>query len=217
MEYDYHRSRPAPPPYDSRNPNHRNSPPSTAAPHISSFYPRIGQSSGQPVARAPPYHTNAPAASPAPGTGIRVAIKPEYRITPPPQLSPQMVEIPRSNFQFDFDLERKALTELEKEHPNWSRLGLENLPSRSSDSKTSSIPTADPVVMKYIASGLNREAVPAAVANYGDNPAKVREFVNGYNLLREMGFSANNVVEGLLMFDNDTDKVLANFLNNSTS
>ena len=30
----------------------------------------------------------------------------------------------------------------------------------------------DPVVMKY--AGLNREAVNIAVANYGDNPTKVR-------------------------------------------
>ena len=31
----------------------------------------------------------------------------------------------------------------------------------------------DHVVMKYTASGLNREAVNIAVANYGDNPTKV--------------------------------------------
>lgn len=31
----------------------------------------------------------------------------------------------------------------------------------------------DPVVMKYAASGINREAVNIAVANYGDNPTKV--------------------------------------------
>lgn len=31
----------------------------------------------------------------------------------------------------------------------------------------------DPVVSKYIASGLNRESVSLAVANYGDNPSKV--------------------------------------------
>lgn len=31
----------------------------------------------------------------------------------------------------------------------------------------------DPLVMKYTASGLNREAVNIAVANYGDNPTKV--------------------------------------------
>jgi len=34
-------------------------------------------------------------------------------------------------------------------------------------------PTADPVERKYIASGLSRDAVPLAVANYGDNPTKV--------------------------------------------
>lgn len=34
-------------------------------------------------------------------------------------------------------------------------------------------PFADPIVSKYIAAGLSREAVPLAVANYGDNPTKV--------------------------------------------
>lgn len=34
-------------------------------------------------------------------------------------------------------------------------------------------PTVDPVVSRYVASGLNREAVSLAVANYGDNPTKV--------------------------------------------
>lgn len=33
--------------------------------------------------------------------------------------------------------------------------------------------TVDPVVSKYIRSGLKPEAVPFAVANYGDNPTKV--------------------------------------------
>ena len=32
---------------------------------------------------------------------------------------------------------------------------------------------SDPVVSKYIASGLSREVVTVAVANYGDNPTKV--------------------------------------------
>ncbi|OMP06238.1 hypothetical protein COLO4_08254 [Corchorus olitorius] len=157
--------------------------------------------------------------SPA-GLGIRVALKPEYRITPPPQLSPQVGNIPRSNFQFDFEFERKLLAESEKESMNWSRLGLENLPPKPTESTSSSSSStganADPVVSKYIASGLNREAVAVAVANYGDNPTKVREFVNGYNLLREMGFSSNNVAEVLLMYDNDTDKALAHFLNSSS-
>ncbi|KAL5710152.1 Small ribosomal subunit protein eS25x [Ranunculus cassubicifolius] len=37
--------------------------------------------------------------------------------------------------------------------------------------------TADLVVSKYIASGLSREAVPLAVANYGDNPTKVWGYI----------------------------------------
>ena len=32
---------------------------------------------------------------------------------------------------------------------------------------------SDPIVSKYIAMGLSREAVPMAVANYGDSPTKV--------------------------------------------
>lgn len=47
-----------------------------------------------------------------------------------PQLSTQVGDIPRSTFNFDFDLEKKILAEAEKESQNWSRLGLENLPSR---------------------------------------------------------------------------------------
>ena len=105
-------------------------------------------------------------------------------------------------------------------------------------------PAGDPVVNKYVASGLPREAVALAVLNYGDNPLKVhhnansfywiklfviqtikarefiiffqvREFVKGYNLLREMGFSSKSVAEALAMYDNDTDKALAHFLNSS--
>ncbi|GAB4858404.1 hypothetical protein Ancab_009876 [Ancistrocladus abbreviatus] len=220
MEYDY-RKRSGPSPYESHNPIYRPAATSSSptTPHVSSLYPKIGQS-GQPSfpgtagGRAPPYHHHS--SSPSSGTGIRVAIKPDYRITPPPPLSPHMGEIPRSNFQFEFDLEKKILAEAEKENPNWSRLGLESLPSRVTESTPSTTPAVDPVVMKYTALGLNREAVPLAVANYGDNPAKVREFVNAYTLLKEMGFSSNSVAEALLMYDNDTNKALAHFLNSSS-
>ncbi|XP_043813739.1 uncharacterized protein LOC110616558 [Manihot esculenta] len=156
-----------------------------------------------------------------------------------PQLSPQLGDIPRSNFQFDFEFERKVLAEAEKETPSWSKLGLESLPSKTTESTSSLFtlgmevelviehmgsifrlgylgPTVDPVVSRYVASGLNREAVSLAVANYGDNPTKVQAFVNGYTLLREMGFSSNKVTEALLMYDNDTDKALAHFLNSSS-
>ncbi|RDX80735.1 hypothetical protein CR513_38690, partial [Mucuna pruriens] len=150
------------------------------------------------------------------GFGVRVGIKPEYRITPPPHLSSHVGDNPRSNFQFDFGLERKILAEAEKDNPNWSKFGSENIPTNVSDSSTSKVAALDPIVSKFIAMGLRRDAVPIAVENYGDNPTKVQEFVNGYTLLREMGFSSNSVVETLIMHDNHTDKALAHFLNGSS-
>ncbi|KAF3788862.1 hypothetical protein EJ110_NYTH15363 [Nymphaea thermarum] len=148
------------------------------------------------------------------GLGIRVAIKPEYRIAPPPALSPQMAEIPRSKFQFDFDFERKILAEAEKDSQNWSSIILENgPPSRTTETSSlvaflsldSSIPQ-DPLASKFLALGLSPEAVSLAVKTYGDNPTKVREFVLSYNRLREMGFAANNVAEVLAKHDNDMEK-----------
>ncbi|OVA06742.1 hypothetical protein BVC80_8729g20 [Macleaya cordata] len=220
MDYDY-RSR-AGPPYDAHIPMYRptTTSSSSSSTHGSSLYPRVGPSTGHAVApppgRAPSFHHQNSSPSSSSGLGIRVMIKPEYRITPPPQLSPHVGEIPRSTFQFDFDFERKILVEAEKGSQNWSRLALENLPSRTTESTSSSGSDTDPVVSKYIASGLSREAVPLAVANFGDNPTKVREFVNGYSLLREMGFASNSVAEALAMYDNDTDKALAHFLNSSS-
>ncbi|KAA8533659.1 hypothetical protein F0562_030907 [Nyssa sinensis] len=214
-ESDHFRNR-AGPPYDSQIRMYKPTASSSSSSHpmygAPSLYPRIGHSVNPPVGRTSSnYQTSS-----STGFGIRVAIKPEYRITPPPQLSPQVGDIPRSTFQFDFEFERKILAEAEKENQNWSRLGLENLPSKSSELTSSSGSATNPVVSKYIASGLSREAVPLAIANYGDNPMKVKEFANNYTLLREMGFSSTSVAEALLMYDNDTDKALAHFLNSSS-
>ncbi|CAK9176962.1 unnamed protein product [Ilex paraguariensis] len=225
MDYDF-RNRTGPP-YDSQAPMYNRQTTNSSSSHPMygqpSLYPKIGGQSGghsvNPIAaRTPSFHpTSSPSSSS--GTGIRVAIKQEYRIKPPPQLSPHIGDIPRSSFQFDFELERKILAEAETDSPNWSRLGLENFPSKpaasTSTASTSTLgSTADPIVSKYIAAGLSREAVPHAVANYGDNPTKVREFVNAYTSLREMGFPSNRVAEALLMYDNDRDKAVAHFLNN---
>ncbi|KZV33462.1 hypothetical protein F511_12976 [Dorcoceras hygrometricum] len=197
-----------------------------------SLYPKIGGSSAQSSAgygglpsRNPPFQ-NAPAPPASSGIGIRVAIKPEYKITPPPPLLPQLGDIPRSNFHFDFEFERNVITEAVKDNPNWSKLGLENFMNKPIEAASTQSShhlldfmqglSADPVVSKYMAAGLSREAVPLAVANYGDNPTKVKEFADGFTLLREMGFSSNSVAEALFMYDNDTDKALAHFLNNSS-
>lgn len=135
----------------------------------SSLYPRVGQHSG---GNLPGRFRPTSSPSSTTGIGIRVALKPEYRIASPPPLVPQVGDIPRCTFHFNFDLEKKILAEAEKESLNWSRLGLENLPCRGSD-QASMASSGDPVTNKYIALGLNREAVPLAVANYGDNPTKV--------------------------------------------
>ncbi|OAY77959.1 hypothetical protein ACMD2_08263 [Ananas comosus] len=186
------------------------------------LYPRMGQGAAAVAppppqhSRGAPYHNPSPSSSssapPSSGLGIKVAIKPEYQITPPPQLAQPMPEVPRSTFKFDFEFEKRILAEAEKESQNWSRFAAEN---KSSKPAASTLPTpgGDPVVEKYVASGLGREAVSFAVLNYGDNPVKVREFVKGYNLLREMGFASKNVAEVLASYDNDTDKAIAHFLN----
>ncbi|XP_062120257.1 uncharacterized protein LOC133834604 [Humulus lupulus] len=196
-------------------------PPPPSSSSSAGIYPKIGHSAAPPPQGRPfPQHHNPPPpSSSSSGLGIRVTIKPEYRITPPPQLSPHVGEIPRSNFQFDFELERKILAEAEKENQNWMKFVPENPPSRTpaSMSSMSSVGSnTDPTVAKYIASGLNREAVTLAVGHYGDNPMKVPEFVNGYNLLREMGFPSKSVAEALIMHENDTDKALAHLLNGSS-
>ncbi|KAK2390592.1 hypothetical protein P8452_27861 [Trifolium repens] len=210
MEYEYNRSRSGP-----QVPMYR-APPSSSAP--SSIYPKIGPHPSTPAPPRPlPYqHNPNPSSSPSLGLGIKVAIKPEFRIAPPPHLLPHVGDIPRSNFQFDFGLERKILAEAEKDNPNWSKFGIENLPTKASDTSSSKVSSSDPIVSKYLAMGFSREAVPIAVTNYGDNPTKVKEFVDGYTLLREMGFSSTSVTEALIMHDNDTDKALAHFLSGSS-
>ncbi|KAG2604353.1 uncharacterized protein LOC120670559 [Panicum virgatum] len=201
-----------------------------------SLYPRVGQPShggggaGTASPRAAPYHhgpggssgSSAPIVTPLAPTstssskvGIHVAIKPEFRITPPPQLPPQMVEIPRSTFNFDFEYERRILAEAEKENPNWSKFVVERqapLPVPQQQARPASSGSGDPVVDKYVAMGLGREAVSFAVLNYGDNPAKVKEFVKSYNILHEMGFTSPNVPVLLAIHDNDPDKVIQRLL-----
>ncbi|KAI7749455.1 hypothetical protein M8C21_010678 [Ambrosia artemisiifolia] len=207
MDYDF-RNR-----LNNNNPAYNSQSSSSSMYGPASLYPKIGQSGGHTVAPPPPRNNT----SSSSGLGIRVTLKPEFRITPPPQLSPHIGEIPRSTFQFDFELERKILAEAEKENPDWSKLGLENLPRQTAKpiSRASSNVSVDPVVGKYISTGLNRDAVSIAVAKYGDNPMKVREFVNGYMVLREMGFEANRVAEALFTHDNDKEAA-AHFLTTSS-
>ncbi|EFH40495.1 hypothetical protein ARALYDRAFT_918411 [Arabidopsis lyrata subsp. lyrata] len=197
--------------------------PSPASNHPMYGYPKIGQQTGHGQQFFPPPERNSSFqhnTSPSSGLGIKVNLKPEYRITPPPQLLPRVGDIHRSSFQFDFGLERKVLAEAEKDNPDWSKFGSDNPPAKflepTSSSVNGSFVGVDPVVMKYAASGLNPEAVNIAVANYGDNPTKVQEFANGFTAIREMGFPTNSVADALFMFENDTEKALAHLLHGSS-
>ncbi|CAH9116159.1 unnamed protein product [Cuscuta epithymum] len=230
MDYDYRNRAGAG--YDSQLPMYGRSsstatPPSHSHPmyappsqshNTPASYPRFAQHlANNLTGRNPSASFHHPSSLPSSnGIGIKVAIKPEYRITPPPQLSSQIRDIPRSSFQFDFDFEKKILAEAEKDTQNWSGLvGPESVLTQMPE-QTSQGSSGDAIANKYIVSGLNRDVVPLAIANFGDNPTKVREFEDHYNRLRDMGFSSNSVGEALLMFDNDTEKALA-YLLNSTS
>ncbi|KAJ7569315.1 hypothetical protein O6H91_01G072400 [Diphasiastrum complanatum] len=177
-------------------------------PNSPSFYPRVAQPVGPPMHRPPP-----PVPGPASGTGIKVAIKPEYQVAPPVQLSPLKGEVPRSLFQFDFDLERRIIAEAERERHGWTRGSFDNSrPSDGGDSSVTSGIVEDPVVHKYVSKGLNKEAVVMALATYGDVQNKVVEFCPAYNLLREMGFPSDAVAGALAMYDNDKERALAHFV-----
>ncbi|CAJ1972365.1 unnamed protein product [Sphenostylis stenocarpa] len=200
MDYDF---KAGPPPYNT-----------SSSSSTYQMYPTVTPHGHAAALPSHPHRSSPPSSSP--GLGIRVFIKPEYRITPPPHLLPLTGDIQRGNFQFDFGLERKILSEANKENPNWSKFGMENLPTKVTETVSPKVSVSDPIVSKYIAMGLSREAVPIAVASYGDNPTKIPEFVKSYTLLREMGFSSTSVAEALVMYDNDTDKALAHFLNGSS-
>ncbi|EOA13955.1 hypothetical protein CARUB_v10027076mg [Capsella rubella] len=224
MDYDYRNKSGPSYPRPMYEPSSASSP-SPASNHpmyAPSGYPKIGQQTGHGQQFFPPPERNSsfqhntpppfPSSSSSSGLGIKVNLKPEYRITPPPQLLPRVGDIHRSSFQFDFGLERKVLAEAEKDTPDWSKFGTENPPAKFPEPSSSSM-GVDPV-MKY--AGLNREAVNIAVANYGDNPTKVQEFANGFTAIREMGFPPNSVAEALFMFENDTEKALAHLLHGSS-
>ncbi|PWZ07109.1 hypothetical protein Zm00014a_033424 [Zea mays] len=190
MEYDFRGGR------SSSGPGPYGAPPGGAPGGGSSLYPRVGQPShgggGASTAspRAAPYHHGSGSGS---GSGSSA---------PVPQLPPEMVEIPRSTFNFDFEYERMILAEAEKENPNWTKFVARPASSGS----------GDPVVDKYVSMGLGRQAVSFAVLNYGDNPTKVKEFVKSYSILHEMGFTSPNVPELLAIHDNDPDKVIQRLL-----
>lgn len=170
----------------------------------SHFYPRIAQPVGPVANRAPAPVSHS---SPTSGTGIRVAIKPEYRVGPAVQLmSSQNADVPRSLFNFDFELERKILAEAGRESQGWDSV-------RASGEASPAVGSAEELIYaKYVGMGLNKEAVILGVTIFGDVQNKVLDFVSSYTLLREMGFPSISVAGALAMYDNDRERALAHFV-----
>ncbi|MCO5558750.1 hypothetical protein L7F22_012336 [Adiantum nelumboides] len=171
-------------------------------------YPQLAQPVGPPYGRPPPPVPS----NPPTRTGIRVALKPEYWLAPPPELLPLIEDIPQSTFQFDFDFERKVLEEARKEGSSFTAsLRRPSSLSRVADAATTAAPE-DPVVTKYLSMGLNKEAVVLAIATYGDVQTKVVDFVESYDALRELGFDPDKIAGALAMFDNDRERASAHLV-----
>eukprot|EP00271_Cylindrocystis_brebissonii_P009754 TRINITY_DN2495_c0_g1_i1.p1 TRINITY_DN2495_c0_g1~~TRINITY_DN2495_c0_g1_i1.p1 ORF type:complete len:258 (+),score=81.94 TRINITY_DN2495_c0_g1_i1:173-946(+) len=69
-----------------------------------------------------------------------------------------------------------------------------------------------PVLSKYLARGMPREAVTIALANYGDNEGKIVDFCNSYERLREMGFPPEAVAEALTLCDNNPERAVVHLM-----
>ncbi|KAL0673545.1 hypothetical protein Bca4012_001526 [Brassica carinata] len=192
----------------------RKGPPSPASPHPMyngpPEYPKIGdQPFFPPPERTPSFQHNSSPSSSSSGLGIKVTLKPEHRITPPPPLLPRVGDITRSSFQFDFCLERKVLAEAEKDNllPRLTFLNHRHLQWFALWKFLLIRPKGvDPVVMKY--AGLSREVVNIAVANYVSRVCKWVHGVKGNG----GGFPTNAVADALFMFENDTEKALSHLL-----
>eukprot|EP00243_Klebsormidium_subtile_P002800 TRINITY_DN15696_c0_g1_i1.p1 TRINITY_DN15696_c0_g1~~TRINITY_DN15696_c0_g1_i1.p1 ORF type:complete len:249 (-),score=19.17 TRINITY_DN15696_c0_g1_i1:163-909(-) len=171
----------------------------------SSLYPRVSVGPTPVVPNAgPSLSGQMPTAA---NGGIRVTIKPAYRVAPAVQLSPQNIDVPRSTFMFDFDLERKIIEEAER--GNWERSARAADHSHSNGIVSTSNVHEDPVVSKYVATGLPRDAVQLAVATFGDVQNKVLDFCSHFGVMKEMGFAPEAISGALAMFDNDRDKAIA--------
>ncbi|KAK4273922.1 hypothetical protein QN277_017224 [Acacia crassicarpa] len=140
------RTRLGPPPYNGQIPMYRPAASPSPAPKRMPGPP--GHSDVPPAGRSSPLHHTAPY-SPSLGLGIKVAVKPEYKITSPAHLSLHAGDLQWSNFQFDFTLERKILAEAKKESPNWSSFVVENLLNKGAESSSPVTPGSNPVVSNY--------------------------------------------------------------------
>jgi len=175
-----------------------------------SYYPRVGQSS---MGRAPPQAPlmSSPSfPSGTSGTSIKVTMKPMYRVGPPAELRMQSREVPRSSFQFEFDLERRILAEAELQRNPHLRASTAQTSQANGEANLAEV--EDATVAKYLDMGHNKEAIQYGLQTYGDDQTKILDFCPSYNRIREMGFPGDRVARALATYDNDEEQAISSLV-----
>jgi len=206
MEYDYGRSGQG---YDSGRPVYGRTS-SSSSPPASNFahYPRIGAAGApSPMGRTPPPPHLGTSPSFSSGATIRVAIKPMYQVAPPPQLRMQSREVPRSLFQFDFDVERRILAEAEAQGNPHLRASSKSQSQANGDANLAEV-VEDATVAKYLAMGHSKEAVQYALQTFGDDQTKILDFCPAFYKIRDMGFQPDRVARALAQHNNDEEQAV---------
>ncbi|XP_024381917.1 uncharacterized protein [Physcomitrium patens] len=207
MEYDYGRSGHGSGGYEMGRPMYH----SRQGSNVQGSYPRVGQSAGDALMnRGPPQAPLLSVPSFPSGSAIKVTIKPMYRLGPPAQLRVQSREVPRSLFQFEFDLERRILAEAEQGNLNFRAGSGATLSQSNSEADLAEV--EDATVAKYLAMGHNKEAVQYALQTYGDDQNKVLDFCPPFNRIREMGFAADRVAKALASCNNDEEQAISSLV-----
>ncbi|KAK9815925.1 hypothetical protein WJX72_012058 [[Myrmecia] bisecta] len=181
---------------------------SNSSTSTSHYYPAVGQLPGSrplpPVSTAGSLYgtSNGPAqpGSPQNFSLLRVQIADQYRTNPPVMINPGLEDIPRTQFVYSFDFEKKLTAEQEE-----SRRAASSAAASTSTAKAIDDPFSL-LLERYTQMGYSREEVAMALAAQGDDKedqAKVVDFCKAYRELRSMGFNCELAVGALLEHKND--------------
>jgi hypothetical protein len=90
--------------------------------------------------------------------------------------------------------------------PDGDPTSLENTVRRISNAPE------DPAVEKFLRMGYARDAVVLALAMWGDAEAKIVDFCDGFERMRELGFAAEIVAGALASCDNKVEDAISSCL-----
>ena len=167
------------------------------------------------------------------GAGIRLAIPPEFSLTPPrgvPSVGEEPTATEDAVFESRFDVRRERDVLREECGGEGTDAGASG---RDADGRTdgqasggcstrSNDPTSldatvrriarepdPPEIDKYTRTGYPRDAVLYAVATWGDDESKVVDFCEGFRRGAEMGLDGPTLAGALAACDNDVERAVA--------